>query len=53
VGGELGDAPAVIQQGAQAAAQVGEAKPSGLLVELMVAAAVDPEAAIEDQATMR
>jgi hypothetical protein len=49
VGGERGDAPAVVQQGLQAAAKVGEAQPSGLLVELMVVAA-DAEAALDGQA---
>ncbi len=51
VAGELGDAPAVVQQGLQAAGQIGEAQPSGLLVELMVMAAVDLEPAPDDQTT--
>jgi hypothetical protein len=49
-GWRAGDAPAVVQQGLQAGAQVGEAQPSGLLVEVAVAAIVDPEAPVEDQA---
>ena len=47
VAGELGDAPAVVQQGLQAAAGVGEAQAAGLLVEVAVVAAVDPEAAVD------
>jgi hypothetical protein len=31
VGGELGDAPALVEEGVQASVQVGEAQPSGLL----------------------
>jgi hypothetical protein len=50
VGGELGGAPAIVEQGLQAGAQVGEAEASGLLVELMVMAAVDPEATVDGQA---
>jgi hypothetical protein len=53
VGGELGDAPAVVQQGVQAGTQVGEAEPPGLLVELVVVAAVDPEVALDGQAATR
>jgi len=52
-GGELGDAPAVVEQGLQARAQVGEAQASGLLVELMVLAAVDPNTALDAQAARR
>lgn len=43
--GRLVDAPAVVQQGLQAGAQVGKAQPSGLLVEMAMAAVVDDEAA--------
>jgi hypothetical protein len=50
VGGEPGDAAAVVQQGLQAAAEVREAQASGLLVEVAMAAIVDGEAAAEDQA---
>src|SRR6266540_1623457 len=50
VSGELGDAPAVVQQCLQAGAQVGEAQACGLLVEVAVAATLDREATVEDQA---
>jgi hypothetical protein len=50
VGGELGDAPAVVQQGLQAAAQVGEAQASGLLLEVTAAAIVNRELAPDRQA---
>ena len=50
VGGELGDAPALIQQGLQAGAQVGEAEASGLLLEVALLGVGDGEAAAEDQA---
>jgi hypothetical protein len=43
VAGEPGDAPAVIDEGLQAAAEVGETQPRGLLVERAVTAAVDAE----------
>jgi hypothetical protein len=49
VGGELGDTPALVQQSLQAAAQIGRAEPPGLLVELMVLAAVDAEAALDEE----
>jgi hypothetical protein len=45
VGGELGDAPAVVQQRVQAGGEVGEAQAPGLLVEVAAAAIVDGEAA--------
>jgi hypothetical protein len=47
VAGELGDAPAVAQQGLQAGAQGGEAQASGLLLEVAAAAIVDAEAAAD------
>jgi hypothetical protein len=51
VGGELGDAPAVVQEGVQAGAQVGEAQACGLLLEVVAAAAiVDPETALDREA---
>jgi hypothetical protein len=50
VPGELGDAPAAVQQGLQAAAQVGEAQASGLLLEVAAAAIVDGEPALDRQA---
>jgi hypothetical protein len=53
VGGELVDAPAVIDEGLQAGAEVGEAEPFGLLVELTVVAAVDREAALDAEAAGR
>jgi hypothetical protein len=49
-GGELGDAPAVIQQDLQAGVQVGEAQAGGLLVEVALVGVGDGEAAAEDQA---
>jgi hypothetical protein len=50
MGGELGDAPAVIQQGLQTGTQVGEAQAGGLLLEVALLAVGDGEAAVEDQA---
>jgi hypothetical protein len=49
VGGELGDAPTVIDKGVQAGAEVSEAQPSGLLVEVMAATVDDGEAAVDGQ----
>jgi hypothetical protein len=43
LGGELGDAPAILQQGLQAAAQAGEAQPPGLLFEVALAGIDDRE----------
>ena len=51
--GELRDAPAVVQQGLQAGAQVGEAQAAGLLLELAVTAAVDHEPALDGQVARR
>jgi hypothetical protein len=48
VGGELEDAPAVIQEGMQASRQVGVAQACGLLVEVAVVGVGDGEAAAED-----
>jgi hypothetical protein len=53
VAGELGDAPALVQQGLQAGAQVGEAEACGLLLEVALVAVVDGEAACEDQTGRR
>ncbi len=53
VGSELGDAPALIQQGLQAAAEVGKAQAGGLLLEVALLAVGDGEAAAEDQAGRR
>jgi hypothetical protein len=50
VAGKLGDAPAVVQEGLQAAARVGEVQACGLLVEVALLAVGDGEAAAEDQA---
>jgi hypothetical protein len=50
VGGELGDAPAVVQQDLQARAEVGEAQAAGLLLEVAAAAIVDGETALDRQA---
>jgi hypothetical protein len=46
-GGELGDAPAVVQQNVQAGAQVGEAQPCGLLVEVAAVGTLDGEAVLD------
>jgi hypothetical protein len=50
VGGQLRDAPAVIQQRLPAGAQVGKAQASGLLLEVAAAGIVDGEAALDRQA---
>jgi hypothetical protein len=50
VGGELEDTPALVQQRLQAGTYVGEAQPSGLLLELTVTVIDDREAVGEDQA---
>jgi hypothetical protein len=50
VGGELGDAPAVVRQGLEAGAQVGEGQASGLLLEVTAAAIVNREFAPDRQA---
>jgi hypothetical protein len=49
MGGELRDAPAVIQQGLQTGTQVGEAQPSGLLLEVALVVVHNGEAAVDDQ----
>ena len=47
VAGELGDAPAVLQQRLHAGAEVGKAQAAGLLVEVAVAATVNPEPTVD------
>jgi hypothetical protein len=51
--GELGDAPAVTQQGLQAAAEVGEAQSSGLLVEAALLGVDDREAPLDNKVARR
>jgi hypothetical protein len=50
-GAELGNAPAVVQQGLQAGGQVGEAEASGPLVEVTLLAVDDGEATAKDKTT--
>jgi hypothetical protein len=50
VGGELGDAPAVVQQRLQTGAHAGEAQPPGLLVEAALLGVDDREATLNRQA---
>jgi hypothetical protein len=53
LGGELGDAAALVQEGVQAGAEVGVAEACGLLVEVAVVGVGDGEAAAEDQTARR